>query len=117
MITKIKTLLGLTDSDTPDEAEELRNEKLAVIADNTTRRLKTLLGGVSEVPEELTYIIIEVSIKRFNRIGSEGVSSHGVEGETMSWSDNDFDEFTADISAWRDTQSEDVTTKGKIRFI
>ena len=117
MIERIKTLLGIEDSDDPTRAEELRDEKLAVIVDNTTRRLKTLLGGVSEVPESLEYIVIEVSVKRFNRIGSEGVSSHGVEGESMSWTDNDFDEFQKDISEWRDTQPVDVTTKGKIRFL
>lgn len=117
MIARIKKLLGLIDSDEPDEAEELRDERIAVIVDNTTRRLKTLLGGLSVTPDELEYIVVEVAVKRFNRIGSEGVSSHGVEGETMSWSDNDFDEFKDDIAAWRDTQAPDVTTKGKLRFL
>jgi hypothetical protein len=52
---------------------------------------------------------------RFNRIGSEGYSSHSVEGESVSISDNDFAGFMPEIQAWLDMQKE--SSRGKVRFI
>ena len=115
MIEQIKKLLGFRENDIPSLEEEHRDELIAVIVDNTVARLKNLLGRVSEVPEELSYIVVDVSIKRYNRIGSEGAASHSVEGETITFSDNDFSEYTKDIQAWRDSQEE--VTKGKLRFL
>ena len=115
MIEQIKRLLGFEESDVPSAEEERRDELIAVIVDNTVLRLRNLLGGVQSVPDELSYIVVDVSIKRFNRIGSEGASSHSVEGESISFSDNDFAEYASDIQAWRDSQKE--VTKGKLRFL
>lgn len=105
VIDDVKALLGIKDED----------DKLKVIITLTENRLKTLIG-TQYVPEELEYIVTEVSISRFNRIGSEGVSSHSVEGETMAFTDNDFDAFADDIQAWRDSQ-EDGQDIGRIRFL
>ena len=115
MIEQIKKLLGFREGDIPTDEEEHRDELIAVIVDNTALRLKNLLGGVPEVPEELSYILVDVAIKRYNRIGSEGTASHSVEGESISFSDNDFSEYNLDIRAWRDSQKE--VTKGKLRFL
>ena len=79
----------------------------------TTNRLKTLLD-VEEVPTELEYIVTEVSIVRYNKIGSEGVTSHSVEGETMSFSDNDFKGYLNDIEAWKNKKNE---VKGVVKFL
>lgn len=79
----------------------------------TTNRLKTLLD-VEEVPTELEYIVTEVSIVRYNKIGSEGVTSHSVEGETMSFSDNDFKGYLDDIEAWKNKKNE---VKGVVKFL
>lgn len=73
-----------------------------------------LLGGL-EPPEELNYIIEEVSVIRFNRIGSEGLSSHTVDGESQSWSEDDFAGYKDDIQAYLDSQKE--ATKGRVRFL
>lgn len=81
------------------------DDKLNVIIELTQKRLGNLLS-VKEVPEELEYIVIEVSVIRFNRIGSEGVSSHSVEGESMSFNDDDFDSYDKDIRSWLNNQSD-----------
>jgi hypothetical protein len=52
---------------------------------------------------------------RFNRIGSEGLSSHSVEGESLSFTGSDFDGFMGEIQAWLDLQKE--STRGKVRFL
>ncbi len=44
----------------------------------------------------------EAAVRRFNRIGSEGTSSHTVDGESMTWAEDDFAPFMDDIQRWRD---------------
>ena len=89
-------------------------EKLMWIVETTEQRLKILLGSDS-VPEELEYIVTEVSIVRFNRISSEGASSHTVEGESVSYLDDDFAGYRKDIEAWLANQEKG--TQGKVVFI
>ena len=105
IINDVTALLGFFD--------EKSNKTLAVIIRLTTNRLKTLLD-VEEVPTELEYIVTEVSIVRYNKIGSEGVTNHSVEGETMSFSDNDFKGYLNDIEAWKNKKNE-VT--GVVKFL
>lgn len=104
VIDGVKALLGIEDEDS----------KLNVIITLTENRLKTLIGQ-TEVPSELEYIVTEVSIARFNRIGSEGLSGHTVEGEALTFKDNDFDQYADDIQTWRDAQSDQDI--GRIRFL
>ena len=67
--------------------------------DVATSRLLVRIGA-EVVPEQLGYIVREVAVRRYNRIGSEGVASHTVEGESMSWDEDDFAAFEADINAY-----------------
>lgn len=92
----------------------LEEQKEAVI-ELTEERLKRKLGGVVEVPSELEYIVIEVAAARFNRIGSEGLSSHKVGGEAMAWSDDDFKPYESDIQAYLNEQADN--SHGVIRFL
>ena len=93
MIEDLKVLLGL------DETDDQTERRLNLILDATKRRLKFLLGGL-EPPEEMEYIILDVSVIRYNRIGSEGLSSHSVEGESLFWSENDFAGYMDDIRVY-----------------
>ena len=108
MIEDLKLLLGL------EEADDQTEKRLKLILDATKQRLKFLLGGL-EPPEEMEYIILDVSVIRFNRIGSEGLSSHTVEGESLSWSENDFAGYMDDIQSYLDSQQE--ARKGKVKFL
>ena len=106
MLDEIKTILGIADN--------ALDSQLNIIIANTTARLKMLLGGL-DVPESLNYVVTEVSVKRFNRIGSAGITSHTVEGESMSFTDDDFAECAGDIQAYRDSVA--AAKKGKVRFL
>lgn len=108
MLEDIKELLGI------DESDDSMDVRLTIILNATKKRLKVLLGGL-EVPEDLNYIVTDVSIMRFNRIGSEGLSSHSVEGESQSFSTNDFEPYMDDIQSYLNAQQE--ATKGKVRFL
>ena len=104
VLDDVKSLLGIT----------AESEQLKTIISLTESRLKALLG-VDVVPQELEYIETEVAVRRFNRIGSEGASAHSVEGESWTFSDNDFDAFADDIQAWRSKQKDQ--SRGKVRFL
>lgn len=108
MLDNLKLMLGIKTPDTD------LDKKLNLILALTTARLKVLLGGI-EPPAELEYIITEVSIIRFNRIGSEGLANHSVEGESLAFKDSDFDSYTNDIQAFLNKQKD--STRGKVRFI
>ena len=108
MLNDLKLMLGIDATDTSEDA------KLNLIISAATARLKTLLGGI-EPPESLGYIIRDVSIIRFNKIGSEGMGSHSVEGESISFAADDFEGFADDIQAFLNTQKESV--RGKVRFM
>lgn len=107
MLENLKMLLGLENDDSKDDL-------LSLIINSVTARLKLLLGGV-EPPEELEHIIVDVAVARFNRIGSEGLSSHSVEGESLSFTENDFAPFMSEIQAFLDGQKDN--SRGKVRFI
>ncbi|MGN1014283.1 MAG: phage head-tail connector protein [Butyricicoccus sp.] len=107
MLDEVKTLLGITGPEA--------NDVLFAILMSVESRLKALLGGVDEIPEQLSYIVTEVAVIRYNRIGSEGMSSHSVEGESISYTDNDFAGFLPDIEAWQSAQA--GTKRGKVRFL
>ena len=93
---------------------EGKDDLLNMIVSLTDDRLKTLLG-VEEVPNELEYITTEVSVARFNKIGSEGISSHTVEGESMSFNNNDFEPYEDDIESWRFANQDKKV--GRLRFL
>lgn len=106
-LTTLRTLLGI-----PDDS---RDALLTTIVSAVQARLLLLLGGASEVPESLTYIVPEVAVIRYNRIGSEGMSSHSVEGETVAYADNDFAGYMGEIEAYLDEQQ--TTRRGRVRFM
>ncbi|MEF2640576.1 MAG: phage head-tail connector protein [Lachnospiraceae bacterium] len=108
MLEELKLLLGISDASLDD--------KLNLIIRLTTSRLKVLLGGAKEIPESLQYIITEVAVIRFNRIGSEGISSHGVEGESLSFTDDDFSGYRAEIQAYLD-KVDCTAQKGDFLFL
>lgn len=102
VLDDVQALLGVEDT------------KLDVIVSLVEKRLCARIGE-SAVPEDLEYIVTEVSIIRYNRIGSEGASSHTVEGESLSFIEDDFKAYEADIKAWLDAR--DAKSQRKVRFL
>lgn len=110
MLEKILKLLGLENPTTA------MRDRVETIVELTEQRLMLMLGQ-STIPEALSYVVVEVTIARFNRIGSEGLSSHSVQSESMTWSDDDFKPYLNDIQTWLDAQEDPRTNRGRVRFI
>ncbi|RHW46811.1 hypothetical protein DS832_04805 [Bombilactobacillus bombi] len=101
-LPRIKRLLFIDDNDSDDLIKD--------ITELTEQRLKTL-AGLTKVPDDLNYIIIEVSIKRFNRLKNEGMSSYSQEGESITFNDDDFAEFSKEINRLADSNSKPSVIK------
>lgn len=98
ILNSVKAILGISDS--------LQDGVLNTIIDLVTKQLRQKLHGVPDgIPEELEYILIEVTVARFNRLGSEFVSSQTEEGHSLSWANQDyFSPFLNDIEVWNERQ-------------
>ena len=111
MLEEIKTLLGIKD--------KLQDDVLGVIIKNVTSHLVGLLGKLGKpIPAELNYIIVEISVRRFNRLGTEGMKSETVEGHKVDFYDldKDFDPFLGIIEAHKDVVPE-APKRGKVIFL
>ena len=91
-----------------------KDAQLELILAGVVSRLKLLLGGI-EPPESMDYIILEVAIVRYNRMGSEGLTNHTVEGESMTLNNSDFAGYKDEIQSFLESQKE--AKKGKVRFL
>ncbi|HJA23524.1 MAG TPA: phage head-tail connector protein [Candidatus Limosilactobacillus intestinavium] len=110
MLKNLKTMLGIT----TDKKDELLN----LIIKNTEQALRFKLGLNSEeaIPSELSYIALEVCVRRYNRISNEGMASYSQEGESITFNSDDFDDFADDINAWREQNGKNVKSLGKLQF-
>ena len=92
VLEKVRPLLGLANDDSD------LDKKLELIIGLVEMRLQNLLEG-REIPKKFLYIVVEVTIVRFNRIGSEGVRIDSVEGESQHYvEDDDFDKYMGEIN-------------------
>lgn len=81
-IEKLKLLLNI------EEQEELLEEIV-----NITKDKLLLYLNKEEIPSELEWILIELSIKRYNKIGSEGMSSENTDGSNVTYEDDELLEY------------------------
>ncbi|MEN2467947.1 phage head-tail connector protein [Ornithinibacillus sp. JPR2-1] len=109
MLKKIKTLLNIQD--------DLQDAVLDILIENVTSHLKALLG--KEVPTELQFIIVEIVIRRYNRLGAEGMKSETVEGHKTDFYDlkDEFVPYQDIIEAHKESNGPEPTGRGKVLFI
>ena len=98
---------------------QLENLKIMLGLDDTTDKDKTLglvlsfvsarLCGIIKrelVPPELEWIVVEASVIRYNRMASEGMESHNVDGLSMKFTGDIFSDYMDDINRWIDDNNE-----------
>lgn len=118
-IDDVKTLLGPTIAARTDLEDQL-NLIINIIA----QRLLIRLGSPSTeeaptVPGELDWVVVEASVRRFNRLANEGMSSATVEGESLTFEDagDDLAPYEDDIQAYLDGLDDPTVTRGRVRFL
>ena len=83
LLNRIKTLLQIQDND----------ELIYEIIELTKSKILNYINK-EELPKELEFILVELSIQRYNRIGSECISSESIDGKSVSYED-DFENYKA----------------------
>lgn len=96
-----------------------QDDVLNLIITNTTKalRFKLDLKPTEDFPEELSYIALEVCIRRYNRRKNEGMMSYEQEGQSFTFKSNDFDDFADDINDWKDANGKNAKSLGTVSFI
>lgn len=88
-INKLKLYLGITDN--------AQDDLLELLIEDCRSRVNSYINqdGVTTVtlPESLSWIIRELTIQRFNRIGDEGKTSSSESDVSSSWRDDDLAEY------------------------
>ena len=77
LLNRIKTLLNTEG-----------NENLIYEIVNITESKILNYINATEMPKELEFVLIELAIQRFNRIGSEGIASESIDGKSVSYDDD-----------------------------
>ena len=81
LLNRIKTLLQIQDND----------ELIYEIVEITKEKILNYINK-EELPKELEFILVEMAVSRFNKIGSEGFSSESTDGKSISYED-DFENY------------------------
>lgn len=95
----------------PDEEDAVLDRKLSLIIGNAQRQVLSYLSSeTKEVPEELSYIVTEMAVARFNRIGNEGMSSYTQEGESITYG-SDISPYLTAIQSWNEKHGYKVSLR------
>lgn len=110
-LANLKTMIRLKDTG--------QDDLLKLIIDNTEQalRFKLQLTEQDAFPSELGFILLEVCVRRYNRLKNEGMSSYTQEGESITFNSSDFDDFQDDINVWKQRHSKDVRFNGTAYFV
>ena len=94
------------------------NPQVEVIYNNIAERLLHRIKD-TEIPIELEYIVEEATIRRFNRIGSEGMKSESVEGHSVTYDMSDvLDPYESAINDYLEgLKPDDGRKKGVVYFL
>ncbi|MGW7931873.1 phage head-tail connector protein [Staphylococcus xylosus] len=107
ILDDVKKRIGIND--------KKQDEQLQEIINGCIERLLALLPSNQEsIPSKLEFIVKEVAVKRYNRIGAEGMKSESVDGRSNSYESNDFEEYHDIIEKYFDNGSNGK--KGRAMF-
>ena len=101
MLERLRLILNVKDQD------ELLNEILTLVVE----KLTTYLGEPS-VPAQFEWVIIELAVQRFNRIGSEGISSESVDGGSNTYIVDELSPFYPFLDEYKASKNGNINVKG-----
>lgn len=96
--------------------------KMVIVVKLTEQRLLNILpkqNGVKlkEVPTTLEYIITNVSMARYARVGQEGMTGYSQDGLNMVFRKDDFDPYMSEINSFGDDGSEGGASRGRVTMV
>ena len=109
IIENVKEIKGIQDNIQNSLLNILLNESMARILAYIN---KSRAEKLEEYPTELAYILQDVTVKRFNRLNSEGSISDSEEGRANTWEDY-LAEHTDVLDTYHDS-NDDGARHGKL---
>lgn len=108
MLAEIKKSLELSSSD--------KDELLASLIKRCSQPILNYIG-LKKIPNELEYIVIELVLARYNRLGSEGITSESVDGISYVYNSDVIEPYRKDLDLWICNNSSESNKKVKARLI
>ena len=108
ILEEVKISLGLGSSDKDELLKSLINRNSMPILNYIKEK---------EVPESLEYIVVELVIARYNRIGSEGLNSENSDGVSFSYNNKLLDTYKKDLDEWISDNKAPSTKRVRMRLI
>lgn len=68
--------------------------------------------NVTQLPMQLEWIVIELTVQRYNRIGSEGMSSESVDGGSTSYIEDELAPYYQLLDVYKQSNVTDSTVNG-----
>jgi hypothetical protein len=103
----VKIIVGVQDT--------LQDIQIDRLITNVEARLKVWLkqnAGITAIPDELMFIVEELVVNRYNKIGSEGMKSESIEGRSVAFTEDDFIPYLSIL----ETYIPKMDTAGKAMF-
>lgn len=111
MLERIKTMLNIEDT--------LQDEVLSILISNVSSHLLGLIDDeeVLVVPDGLNHVVEEITIRRYNRLSSEGFKSESVEGHSVTFYDlnEEFTPYLTIIYSYKNPSTK--AGRGRVYFI
>lgn len=114
-LTVINMAALLDPAETPDT-------KMGIVVELTEQRLLNILPKqhalkLTKVPAQLEYIVTNVSMARYARVGQEGMSGYSQDGLNMVFRQDDFDPYMSEINSFGDDGSEGGSSRGRVTMV
>lgn len=111
----VKIVLGIQDNmQDPVLDIFIRNVEAHLLS-----RLKRVNKTITTIPTDLNYVVEEIVIRRYNRIGSEGMKSESVEGHKVDFYDlkDEFIPYQEIIDDYAEPSDDRSGGRGRVLFI
>lgn len=96
-LSKVKLLLGIKD--------ELQDELLTLLVSDSQERLVSYINQDSDsdikFPTGIDWVLREITVRRYNRIGDEGKTSSNESDVSVSWRDDDIADYATYLNKYR----------------
>ncbi|EPM7558091.1 phage head-tail connector protein [Enterococcus faecium] len=60
--------------------------------------------GADELPTALTFIVENMTLAKFNKVGNEGMAQYSEEGQAITFSTNDLQPYYTELDRYMDNQ-------------
>lgn len=101
----------------PDVEEEQVDLVVDLVSSRLLNKLRAFSEEIKEIPDALSYIVTELSLARFNRLGSEGVFQETVEGYHVQYIEKYLETYEDDLWEWAVFNGYVEDGKATVRFL